>query len=233
MRRRAALALAALLLAAPAAAQLTVPAGPSLEDAGWRPVPFRDRAPVRFEAAEAGAIALTAEAAASMLAIALRVDPAATGCLAWRWRLDASTMPATDLGRRGGDDRNLIVAVGFAHDPARRSLGQRLRYDLARLRAGREIPGRVIFYVWGGAHAAGTWLDSPYMEGAGLIRVVEPAPGPLGVWREVRVDIAADYAARFGEAPPPVIELAIGADSDDTASFSAGRIAGLAFLPAF
>ena len=231
MRRAAALVLGALLPALPAAGQAPLPTLPSLEAAGWRPVPFRERAPVRFEPAEPGAIALTAQAAASMLAYTLRVDPAAMGCLTWRWRLDASTIPPTDLARRGGDDRNLIVAVGFAHDPARRSLGQRLRYDLARLRAGRDIPGRVIFYVWGGAHPAGTWLESPYMEGAGLIRVVEPAPGPLGVWREVRVDVAADYAARFGEPAPPVVELAIGADSDDTASLSAGRIADLAFRP--
>jgi hypothetical protein len=211
---------------------LQLPDAPGLDQAGWQEVPFRERAPVAFTAAAEGAIVVRAEAAASMLAVRVRVDPATRPCLSWRWRLDETTLPATDLARRGGDDRNLIVAVGFAHDPARRSLGQRLRHDLARLRAGREIPGRVIFYVWGGAHAAGSWLDSPYMEGAGVIRVVEPAPGPLGTWRAVRVDVAADYQARFGEPPPEMVELAIGADSDDTASRTSGRIADLAFRPA-
>jgi hypothetical protein len=47
----------------------------------------------------------------------------------------------------------------------------------------------------------------------------------------VQVDVAADYRARFGEAPPAVVELAIGADSDDTASRTSGRIADLAFRP--
>jgi hypothetical protein len=227
-----ALAAATLGVVSAAAGALPLPDAPDLDPAGWQEVLFRDRAPVAFTpAGEDDGIAIRAEAAASMLAVRLRVDPAARACLSWRWRLDETTMPPTDLGRRGGDDRNLIVAVGFAHDPARRSLGQRLRYDLARLRAGREIPGRVIFYVWGGAHAVGSWMESPYMDGAGLIRVVEPALGPVGAWRSVQVDVAADYRARFGEAPPAVVELAIGADSDDTASRTSGRIADLAFRP--
>jgi hypothetical protein len=228
-----ALVAAALIGWAPGiAGALQLPDAPGLDPAGWQEVPFRERAPVAFVPAEDGAILVRADAAASMLAVRLRVDPARLRCLSWRWRLDDSTLPATDLARRGGDDRNLIVAVGFAHDAARRSLGQRLRHDLARLRAGREIPGRVIFYVWGGAHAAGSWLDSPYMDGAGVIRVIEPTPGPLGTWRMVRVDVAADYEARFGEPPPEMVELAIGADSDDTVSRTSGRIADLAFRAA-
>lgn len=232
--RRALAALALLLAGMTGAASaepgaVVLPAGPDLAAAGWTPVPFSGRAPVVFAPAGDDAIALAADGAASMLARRVEVDPSATPCLSWRWIVDAGGVPPTDLGRRGGDDRNLIVAIGFAHEPARRGLGERLRHEAARLRAGRDIPGRVIFYVWGGAHPAGTWLESPWFEGVAMIRVVEPSPGPVGAWREARADVAADYRARFGEEPPRVVEVAIGADSDDTASRAAGRIAGLAF----
>ncbi len=89
----------------------------------------------------------------------------------------------------------------------------------------------MLFYVWGGTHARDAWISSPYMEGAGAIRVIEPSPGPLGRWQDVVIDFAADFRARFDRPVPPVIEVAVGADSDDTRSRSSGRITDLAFKP--
>jgi hypothetical protein len=88
---------------------------------------------------------------------------------------------------------------------------------------------------WAPAFAGALQLPAaPGLDQAGWQEVPfrERAPGPLGTWRAVRVDVAADYQARFGEPPPEMVELAIGADSDDTASRTSGRIADLAFRPA-
>lgn len=231
MRPAAAALLAALCASDPALAQPLVPNGPDLEAAGWRPMVFRGRQATRFESAGAATIRVDGSGSSSMLSTPLRIDPAEYRCLTWRWIVDESTLPPTDLGKRGGDDRHLIVSLGFAYDPARASLGERMRYTLARQQAGREIPARVLFYVWGGAHPRDAWLASPYMDGAGFIKVVEPAPGPRARWVDVAVDFAADFEARFGMAPPPVVELALGGDTDDTGTRTQGRIADIRVKP--
>lgn len=219
------------LLSLAASAQGILPTGPDLAANGWRPIEFRGRSPTRFEPDGAHGLRVVTDSSSSMLSIGVRIDPATHRCLSWRWRVDDATIPATDLGQRGGDDRDLIVSLGFAYDPDSATLGERMRHGLARQRAGRVIPGHVLFYVWGGSHPRGAWISSPYMDGAGAIRVVEPSPGERGTWREVSVDFAADFRARFNRTVPVVIELAVGGDSDDTRSRSSGRIADLSFKP--
>lgn len=219
------------LVSLAASAQATLPTGPDLATNGWRQIEFRGRSPTRFEPYGAHGLRIVTDSSSSMLSIGVRIDPATHRCLSWRWRVDDATIPATDLDKRGGDDRNLIVSLGFAFDPDSATLGERMRHGLARQRAGRVIPGHILFYVWGGTHPRGAWISSPYMEGAGAIRVVEPSPGDHGVWREVSVDFAADFRARFDRPAPLVIELAVGGDSDDTTSRSSGRIADLSFKP--
>lgn len=189
---------------------------------------FRGRQPTRFAVDGPAGIRVEATSASSMLWRPLRIEPAQHRCLVWKWIVDESTLEGTDLGKRGGDDRHLIVSLGFAYDSQRAGLGERVRYAMARQQAGREIPARVLFYVWGGTHARGAWIASPYMDGAGFIRIVEPAPGPRGRWLDVAVDFVADFEARFGMPPPPVVEIAIGGDTDDTGTRTVGRIADIA-----
>lgn len=231
MRSRPAALLVLLALAAPAAGETRLPVGPDLEAAGWRPIVFRGREPTRFEAEGAATIRIDATASSSMLSTSIQADPARHRCLSWRWIVDESSLPATDLARRGGDDRHLIVSIGFAHDPERAGVAERMRYAMARQQAGREIPARVLLYVWGGAHPRGSWIRSPYMDGAGYLHVVEPAPGPRGRWVEAAVDFVADFEARFAAPAPPVVEIAVGADTDDTGTRTRGRIADLALKP--
>lgn len=219
------------LMSLAASAQAILPTGPDLRANGWQPIEFHGRALTRFEADGPQGLRIVTENSSSMLSRGVRIDPATHRCLTWRWRVDDSTIPPTDLGKRGGDDRDLIVSLGFAFDPDNASLGERVRHALARQQAGRVIPGHVLFYVWGGAHARNAWVNSPYMDGAGAIRVIENSRGELQRWHEVAVDFAADFRARFDRPVPLVIELAIGADSDDTRSRSSGRIADLSFKP--
>ncbi|HEX5079585.1 MAG TPA: DUF3047 domain-containing protein, partial [Geminicoccaceae bacterium] len=66
---------------------------------------------------------------------------------------------------------------------------------------------------------------------AGLMRVLRPADSPGGTWFTERVDVAADYRQAFGEEPPDPTQIAIQADTDDTASASRAFVADLAFVP--
>jgi hypothetical protein len=228
VRRSAATALLLLALPAPAAAQPQLPTGPDLEAAGWRPLLFQGREATLFQSAGERTIRIEAQGSSSMLSAPLRVDTSRYRCLSWRWSVDETTLGPTDLGKRGGDDRHLIVSLGFAFEPDKAGIGERMRHALARQHAGRDVPGRVLFYVWGGDHPRGAWIKSPYMDGAGFIRVVEPAPGPRARWLEVTVDYVADFEARFARPAPEIVELAIGGDTDDTRTRSIGRIADLA-----
>lgn len=140
--------------------------------------------------------------------------------LSWRWRV-TSGPGATDLARRGGEDRAIAVHVWYpaGDEGFLAGLGRRL--------AGLPAVGRAVSYVWGGDRPAGTILDNPFLDDAVQI-VVEPAG--TGGWRRVTADVAADYRRAFGEAPPSRPRfLAVSGDTDDTGGFLDVAVADLAF----
>lgn len=232
MRRRAAtVALLLALATAPAIAQQPLGFAADLQSAGWRPLLFPGRAATQFLGLDPRTVGIEAVGSSSMLTRSVDAATAGHRCLAWRWMVEEATLPATDLARRGGDDRHLVVSLGFAASPADEGIATRLKRAVARQYTGREVPGSALLYVWGGAHPRGAWVESPYMPGAGQIRIVEPSPGPRGRWLEVSVDFVADYEARFARPAPPIVEVAIGADSDDTGTRTLGRIADMVFKP--
>jgi hypothetical protein len=96
--------------------------------------------------------------------------------------------------------------------------------------AGKDAPGRVIAYVFGGEQPRGTVVESPHLGNAGAVRVLRPADSPTGEWFQERVDLAEDYRAAFGEEPPDPTQIAISADTDDTGSTSRGFVDALTFV---
>lgn len=204
------------LLAAPALARAQ--ADPALGAQGWTHGEYDGIRPARFRALPDG-VALEGEGAGSFLW--RRVDGSAQ-CLTWRWRVDLGP-PPTDLTRRGGDDRAVSVAVGFAGFPPRASFWQRTQHGIAQGQAGsHRLPRSVLIYAWGGTGQEPPHFYSPWMAGLGRVRVLRPATAPTGRWFEERVDLAAHWRESFGGDPPPLQEVAIGTDTDDTrARFSA------------
>jgi hypothetical protein len=155
-----------------------------------------------------------------------RVDPAATPRLHWRWRVDAG-VGATDLARKGGDDRSLAVLVGFAFDRAHATGGEAARHRFETMIAGTEPPGVVIFYVWGGGEAGRT-IRSPYRRNNHLI-ILRTANAPTGRWLDESVDVAADYRRLTGHSSPPVVQLGLCSDSDDTGTIVRGAVSPLSW----
>lgn len=136
----------------------------------------------------------------------------------WRWSVDTS-VPATDLRKKGGDDRNLAMYVVFL-PPAE---AQRLQGKGIRKLLGSDA-ARVLVYVWGGNHGRGKVLPSPYLGNRGKTVVLRDAG--TGRYSEA-VDLAGDYRRSFGGTPGAVVGLAVSADSDDTDTSVKGAIAGL------
>ena len=49
-----------------------------------------------------------------------------------------------------------------------------------------------------------------------VIIVIQSGGGALGQWQPVTRDLAADYKAAFGSAPPNLIGIGLKTDSDST-----------------
>lgn len=137
----------------------------------------------------------------------------------WRWTVDQS-VPATDLGRKGGDDRNISLYFVFVPDSAAPALeGANIRSLLG------NSDVRIIQYAWGGNAARGQVIASPYgPRGQGVTIALRPAG--TGSHSE-SVDLAADYARAFGGQKGALIGLAVSGDSDDTKSVIRAAIGNL------
>ena len=137
----------------------------------------------------------------------------------WSWRVDQS-VPATDLRRKGGDDRNISVYFVFLpEDVAATMEGANIR----QLNGNPNV--RILQYVWGGNHARGAVLGSPYAPGQGANVMLRQAG--TGAHSE-SVNLASDYAAAFGGSPGALVGIAVSADSDDTGSSIRASVSNLA-----
>jgi hypothetical protein len=203
--------------------------GPELLAKGWRELPNPHKAENVFSRGPEGAIEVVSEDSVSTLYRPVAVNLAERPILTWRWRVDEAA-PATDLAAKGEDDCSLALYVGFPYDPGRASFFERLKRPLVESWAGADAPGRVLRYVFCGAHERGEVVESPYLGSAGVIEVLRPTDAATGKWFEERVDLAADYRRAFGNEPPDPSQVAIQADTDNTESASRAAIADLAFV---
>jgi hypothetical protein len=136
----------------------------------------------------------------------------------WSWQVSEG-VPATDLRPKGGDDRNIALYFVFLPtDEAERLKGSNVRKLL------RNDAVRVLVYVWGGEHARGSVLDSPYLGARGKTIVLRGAG--TGSASE-KVNLAQDYKRAFGNTDTALVGLALSGDSDDTDSRIRARVSGL------
>lgn len=136
----------------------------------------------------------------------------------WDWSVSQS-VPATDLTRKGGDDRNLALYFVFLPEAQAEQM-----QDASVRRLLAADAARVLVYVWGGAAGRGAVLPSPYLGARG--KTVIRRPAGTGSFSE-NVDLAGDYARAFGGSPGALVGLAVSADSDDTNSAVRARLSGL------
>jgi len=166
------------------------------------------------------ALSVEANSAVSITYKRLGAENWGARAASWRWSVTQS-VPKTDLRQKGGDDRNLALYFAFLPKTEAENLGG--SRNLRRLLKNPE--GRVLVYVWGGSHARGAVLPSPYLGARGKTVVLRPSG--TGNHAET-VDLAADFQRAFGKAPEALVAIAVSADSDDTDSVAKGAISGLA-----
>ncbi|MBI5909290.1 MAG: DUF3047 domain-containing protein [Betaproteobacteria bacterium] len=204
----ATLLIAASLAAHPAAAE-TLRFGPRLP--GWVAVQFPGIAPAYFTAADDATLNIATDSSAGILWRPLSTKAKTAR---WRWRVDEG-VAATDLTRRGADDRAIGVYFVFSRQPTAGAT------PLAILAASGVT---ALVYLFGGDRPRGTVIASPHMGGRGKFIALRAAAAPKRVWYDENVDLAADYARAFGRAMPTLIGVAISSDSDDTRARNRARV---------
>ena len=204
----------ALMSAAPAAAQ-------QVSFADWKHQRFSLFGGNAWQP-EGSALSVRSDGTVSLLWTALPAAAQSAATARWDWQVDEG-VPATDLTRKGGDDRNLALYTIYL--PA----AQVAAAEGKGVRALLENPEvRVVIYVWGGAHDRGALLDSPYLGARGKTVVLRPS----GSGRHAeRVDLRADTARAFGQRDLALVGLAGSADSDDTDTRIRARIGNLRLTP--
>jgi hypothetical protein len=150
-----------------------------------------------------------------------RVKPGLWGARGakWSWAVSQS-VPATDLAKKGGDDRNASLYFVFLPEAEAQALGANA--NIRKLLTSQSA--RVLVYVWGDNRGRGTVLSSPYLGNRGKTILLRAA----GTGKHAEsVNLAADYKRAFGGAAGALVGLAVSADSDDTNSAIRASITGL------
>ncbi|MDJ0949839.1 MAG: DUF3047 domain-containing protein [Alphaproteobacteria bacterium] len=218
--------LAVLFVTAPPALAASLPVTRDLAASGWRPLEFPGFKATEFHCPEDGVIEVVARDSSSMLYRQVPEAQQRKRHLVWRWRVDTAP-PATDLTRRGRDDRPLALHVAFAEEDGRGGLFGALTRDLIDAMTGAPAHGKVLTYVWGGTQRPGDRFANPHLDGNGVMIVLRDGATPQGEWFKERIDLAADFERAFGRPPPSVAFIAVSGDSDDEGGLSRGRVAAI------
>lgn len=157
---------------------------------------------------------VSSNASASSWLAPLNVPAAHANALRWRWKVSQS-LAASDLRSKAGDDYAARLYVTFDLPLERLSGLDQLRIESARLISGTDIPAASICYVWGHAQPVGAHGPNPYTDRVHM-KVLESGPEHAGQWRELRVNLAQDWAQAFGGPMPPVNGIALSADTDNS-----------------
>ena len=153
--------------------------------------------------------------------------------LAWQWRIE-KPLENADLRQRGGDDTAVKVCVSFDLLIDNIPFTDRQILRIARGKTSEPVPAASVCYVWDAKLAAGTALDNAFTRRIRYI-VLQSGNDRLDRWVSERRDLAADFMRLFkDESPnsvPPIIGIAIGADSDNTKSRSVSYVSGVVLEP--
>jgi len=140
----------------------------------------------------------------------------------WRWKVDNIYQKGNAL-EKSGDDYPIRIYIFFEYDSKRASLGEKIKFGLAKAFYGEYPPYSSLNYIWESRPEEKKIITSTYAKESQMI-VLEAGKETVGKWMDEEVDIIEDYHKAFGEDPPPVASIAIMNDSDDTGESSTSYI---------
>lgn len=156
----------------------------------------------------------------------------APATLQWRWRVDQPVRDA-NIATKAGDDSALKVCVMFDQPLADMPFVQRQTLRLAQAASDTPLPPATLCYLWDNRHPAGTLIRNAYTPRVRYL-VLQGAESPTDQWQAQRRNPAQDFRQAFGDesqAVPPVLAVAVGADSDNTGGASLAYLTDLRWAP--
>ncbi|MGB5159148.1 DUF3047 domain-containing protein [Desulfobacterium sp. N47] len=186
--------------------------------AGWETLLFKkiEKHTLYSRVRDNGCFVIKAEANASASALIRKtsINLNKYPIVNWRWKV-SNILEKGDIHSKSGDDYPARVYITFEYDPAKLSLWERSKYELARLVYGQYPPYAAINYIWGSHAPKGTLSPNPYTNRT-MMYVVESGDEKLNRWIEEERDVYKDYKKAFGTEPPMVSGVAIMTDTDNT-----------------
>jgi hypothetical protein len=198
----------------------------------WAHKTFPGKAPTHFDYTRLDgrdAMSVRADASASMLRQAVRIDPEDLGRVRFSWKVPA-LMEQADMALRDKDDAPVRIVLAFEGDRSRLSARDAALAELVRTVTGEEMPYATLMYVWCNKREAGTVIRNPRTDRIRKL-VVESGPRRLNQWLDYERDIRADYERVFGEKPGALVGIAIMTDSDNTRSRTQAWYGPVRFVP--
>jgi hypothetical protein len=198
----------------------------------WEHKTFPGKTPTHFDYARLegrDAISVHANASASMLRQAIRVEPEDLGGVRFSWKVPALIEQA-DMALRDKDDAPVRIVLAFEGDRSRFEPRDAALSELMRALTGEEMPYATLMYVWCNRREPGTVIRSPRTDRIRKL-VVESGARRLNQWLDYERDIRADYERVFGEKPGALVGIAIMSDSDNTQSRTQAWYGPVRFVP--
>jgi hypothetical protein len=159
-------------------------------------------------------------------------DVAAPAHLAWQWRIE-KPLETADLHEKHGDDTAVKVCVFFDLPMDNVPFADRQLLRFARSKTTDPVPTATVCYVWDAKLATGTTLDNAFTRRMRYI-VLESGTDRLNKWVAEKRDVGADFMKVFSDESkvvPPIVGIAVGADSDNTQSHSVSYVSAIALEP--
>ena len=132
----------------------------------------------------------------------------------WRWKVD-NIYEKANPEKKSGDDYPIRIYIAFKYDPEKAGTFERIKYGIAKKIYGEYPPQSSLIYVWASREDQKEIVVSPYSNRSKVI-ALEKGPGQVGTWKDEEIDIVNDYRRAFGTDPPPVADIAVMNDSDNT-----------------
>jgi Protein of unknown function (DUF3047) len=192
------------------------------------PLPGKARTAYRWESMPEGRVLVAqADRSASMYRKRLQKPPPTLGDVEFSWW--AQALPkGGDVSDANACDAAARVLFAFGGDHARLTARNQMMFELAHALTGEAPPFATLAYVWDTSAPVGRVITHPRSDRVRKI-VVESGDGGLRQWKHYRRALGADYRLAFGEAPGPLLAVAVMTDGDNTLSQLTTRYRDISF----
>jgi hypothetical protein len=185
---------------------------------GWQPQPMPGKrwaafVPVEQDGREG--LEVAGQASLSILSKRMAERPhTGPAVLRFSWWVERD-LPGARLADASASDSPARVAVSFAGDRGAFTARDHMLSELLSLMTGDPLPHATLVYVWANDLPPGATVASPRTQRVRYL-AVDQGRQRLGQWVFHQRDVRADFERVFGEAPGPIVGLALMTDTDNT-----------------